>query len=737
MVLAALLTAPSGIAQTGAPVGEALTIPRLSPRPVIDGIVGEEEWLQATPVSLAWEVRPGHLVAAVVDTTCLLGYDERALYVGCRAYDPDAAAIRAHLADRDSAVRDDYIGIMLDTFNDQRRAFGFFVNPLGVQMDLVRNDAGVDDPVDSSWDTIWSSAGRITADGYQVEFALPFTSLRFQRTGGSQIWGVYLERGHPRSVYREFGSVAIDRDRNCFVCQFAMMTGFEEAEPGRNLELTPTITGSKTEARDGFPNGPLRALDEKVELGVTALWGVTPNLTLAGAVNPDFSQVEADEAQLEVNRRFALFFEEKRPFFLEGADFFDTFFDAVHTRTVVDPDWGAKLSGKEGRSAVGAFVAEDAVTTILIPGSQRSFLTSLDRSSIDAVARYRGDVGAGSALGVLLTGRRGEDYSSTLAGFDGFLRITASHSLQVQVLGSETEYPDELAARFGQPEGAFDGMAYRIRLEHDSRDLFWTIRYDDVGEGFRADMGFMPQVGYRQYGVGGQRSWWGDDQEWYTRLFFGASLGREEDQRGELLYEGGELWTGFNGPLQSRLRYELSVRTRGFMVVEFDEAVHHLEFEIRPSAAFDFDLEARYGDDIDFERVRPGVGLRVAPWMTVRLGRRLQLGLSHELERFDVNGERLYEVNLSELRAVYQFTTRAFVRAILQYEELERDPELYDRVVTENRKKLFTQMLFSYKINPRTVLFFGYSDNHLGTEAFDLAQLDRTVFLKVGYAFVF
>jgi hypothetical protein len=736
-VFVSVVIAASAAAQPLGMPEEVRHVPYLTGEIDVDGVIQEPAWRDALAVTLDWEVRPGHNLPAIVATECFITYDSRAVYVACRAFDPNPEAIRAHLTDRDDAWRDDYIGVLLDTFNDERRAFGFYVNPLGVQMDIIRNDSGTGDEFDPSWDAIWWSEGRITPDGYEIELAIPFTSLRFQRSEGPQTWGVYLYREYPRNIRREFGSIRIDRNRNCLLCQADKMSGFEEAHPGRNLELNPTLTGTRTEVRKAFPDGDFEVEDEDIEIGLTALWGVTPNLTLAGTLNPDFSQVEADAAKLDVNRRFAIFFEEKRPFFLEGTDFFDTFFDAVHTRTVVAPDWGVKLTGKERRSAVGAFVAEDSITNILIPGSERSFLQTIDGGSTDAVARYRRDVGSGSAVGVLFTGRRGEDYASLLGGFDAFFRISDRKSLQLQVLSSETEYPDEVAAFYGQPLGSFGDLAYRARLQHESRDLYWTLRYEDVGDDFRADLGFMPQVGYRQYGVGGQRSWWGDHGEWYTRVFLGASWGREENQRGGLLYDGAELWTGFYGPLQSWVRYEVSVRSRGYEGVEFDETTHHLRFQIRPSGAFDFDLVLRYADDIDYEHVRPGTELRFNPWMTLRLGRHLKLFASHELERLDVAGGRLYEVALSELRAVYQFSTRTFVRAILQYEDLKRDPALYDRPVSSHREKLFTQLLFSYTINPKTVLFAGYSDNYLGAGAVDLTQLDRTVFLKLGYAWVF
>jgi hypothetical protein len=739
VALGVVVAAPCVAQPPGVP-DEVLTVPRLSTPIKIDGTVTEAEWEGVPPVPLPWEVSPGHNLPAIVDTECRIAYDAKAVYLGCVAHDPDPAAIRAHLTDRDKAWRDDYIGLMLDTFNDERRAFGFYVNPLGVQIDVIRNDVSGSNEywkdLDSSWDAIWASKGRITDQGYEIEMAIPFTSLRFQRGNGAQTWGMLIYRNYPRSVRRQFGNAPVDRGRNCVVCQAAKITGFEGATPGKNLELNPTLTARRIDDREQIPDGGFRVREEGGELGLTALWGITPNLTFAGAINPDFSHVEADAAKLDVNRQFAIFFEEKRPFFLEGSDFFETQFDTVHTRNVVDPEWGAKLTGKEGRGAIGAFVAEDAVTNVLIPGSERSFLVPLDGNSLDAVARYRRDLGAASTLGVLYTGREGDDYSNHMAGIDGLFRFSTRDSIKVQILGSQTEYPDDVAAWFGQPQGSFDDLAYRLGYSYQSRDLSWGLQYEDVGESFRADMGFMPQVDYRQYGGGFNRNWWGKPQQWHTSIYLGGRFGKTEKQDGELLYRGGRLWAGFQGPLQTDVMYEVSVRKRGFAGEQFDQTAHDVFFQIRPSGVFDFYTRVRWGDDIDYAHVRPGTKLNVSTWSTLRIGRHLQLIFSHEYEQLDVDLGRLFDVNLSELKVVYQFSARTFVRAILQYEELRRDPELYEHEVAPNREDLFTQLLFSYKINPKTVLFLGYSDNHLGTESVDLTQLNRTAFLKVGYAWV-
>src|SRR5215210_3993296 len=363
-VCCALLAFASPLVVWGAQEGGAN--PPRSERPVhrieraaseikVDGVLDEAAWQTAAVVALKYETRPGENTPPPVATETLVTYDDGHIYVAFRAHDPDPSAIRAHLSDRDDAFSDDFVGIVLDTFNDERRAFEFFVNPLGVQMDMFIDDVSGNE--DASWDTIWSSAGKITADGYAVEIAIPLSSLRFPRTEGEQTWGFDALRFYPRSQTARISSHPLDRNVNCYLCQASKMSGFSGITPGRNVELAPTVTSARTDQRQDLPSGPFDEGKLESDLGLTAKWGITPNLTLNAALNPDFSQVEADAAQLDVNTQFALFFPEKRPFFLEGADFFATPFDVVFPRNVADPSWGLKLTGKEGKNAVGVFAA--------------------------------------------------------------------------------------------------------------------------------------------------------------------------------------------------------------------------------------------------------------------------------------------------------------------------------------------------------------------------------------------
>ncbi len=701
----------------------------------VDGVLDEAAWDRALTVRLEYETRPGENTDPPVETECLVTYDDERFYVAFRAFDPDPGAIRAHLQDRDTIFGDDLVGFKLDPFDDQRRAFQFFVNALGVQFDSLEDE--VSGSEDHSWDVIWSSLGRITEHGYVVEIAVPFHQLRFPKGKGVQTWGFDAVRFYPRSQTHRIALQPVDRDISCQLCQMSKVRGLEEITPGRNLELVPTVTSGRTDRRDDFPDGPLEEGSVDSEIGFTGRWGMTPNLTLNVALNPDFSQVEADSAQLEVNNRFALFFPEKRPFFLEGADFFSTPLDVVFTRTVADPTWGAKLTGKQGPHAMGVFVARDELTNLIFPGSTGSDGTSLDIESTDAVLRYRRDIGDSSALGVLLTSREGDGYSNQVAGVDGLWRLGESDSIRFQSLTSRTEYPLEVALEFDQPGGSFGGRAHRIHYGHDAREWDWWARYVDVGGDFRADLGFMPRGDFTHLAGGLSRTWWGDDKDWFSEIRLGGDWDLTEDQSGQLLEEEVEFNLEIVGPMQSRLWLELGSRDQFFDGVTFDSLNSYSTwFEVRPSGRFWFGMFTGYGDAVDFANTRPGTRLFWEPGIRLNLGLRLRLDLDHDLQRFEVDEGKLFEANLTQLRLVYQINVRTFVRTIFQYRDVERNPDLYVDEVDARTERLFSQFLFSYKLNPQTVLFVGYADNREGDQLVDLTERNRTLFFKFGYAFV-
>jgi hypothetical protein len=730
-LLAALLALPLSSASENA---VPYVIPRSGLPIKIDGKITEEAWKGALRLTIDYEFQPGNNTPAPVKTECLLLYDNKNFYAAFRALDPDPSAIRAHLTDRDNAWNDDNIGIWLDTFNDGNRAFFFSVNPFGIQGDEMFSNGG--DSEDATWDAIWSSAGQMTADGYTVELAIPFEALQFHRGGSELTWGVLLYRNYPRNLRHQIVSAPLDRNQSCFICQSPKITGLAGVKPGRSIELDPTLTAQRSDERTDFPDGPLEKAESKADVGISGKWAFTPNLTLSGTLNPDFSQVEADAMQFRINTQFALYYNEKRPFFLEGRDFFSTPFEAVYTRTVADPQWGLKLSGKENKQAIALFVAHDRLTNLLIPGSQDSASTSLDQPAWAGVLRYRLDVGRSSTVGVLATGREGDDYSNRLVGLDARLRLFKSGTLVLQYLGSSTRYPQAMAVEFGQEKDAFSGRAMQIEYRHSKRTWYAEAGYEDLSPGFRADLGFIPQVDYREWHIEGGLIHWGKEKEFFSTLETGFELRQSDDYSGNLLQRRLEIYANANGPMQSQLFFEGALQRQTFRGATFDMFSTWTSFVLRPSGSLNIFLDLGLGDQIDYDNVRPGKSFQLQPQVSLSLGRHLKLVLGHSLNRLQVAGGRLFFAKLSSTQVIYQFNSRAFFRGIAYYMDVKRDPALYLETVEAREKTLSTQFLFSYKLNPRTVLFLGYTDDALGGDAFGLTRSGRTFFAKVGYALV-
>jgi hypothetical protein len=713
------------------------TVTRAASAVKADGMLDDEAWSTARVIPIAYEWTPGDNVAPPVRTDFLVTYDRQNLYLAFRAFDPRPSEIRAHLMDRDAIdtfVQDDHVTILIDTFNDERRAYQFRVNALGVQADAVNSE--VDGVEDWSWDAIWSSAGRITAEGFVVEMVIPFREMRFP--GGDQpaTFGISAERSYPRSVRHRMSSNPRDRDRTCNFCQMNKVSGFQGMAAGRNVEIDPTVAGHRTDVRDDSPTGAMTNGKAKGEVGVTARWGVTAGTTITGTVNPDFSQVEADVAQLDVNTRFALFYPEKRPFFLEGTDYFQTLEQAVFTRTVADPSAGVKTVGKQGRNTFGVFVTRDRINNLLLPSNQSSDFASEDREVTGTVARYRRDLGEQATFGVLVTGREAGPYFNRVVGPDASFRVGRSETFTLQYLRSETQYSAETARAHGQHTSAFGGNSLRVNYDHFARNWFWGAGYTDRDADFRADSGFVPRVDVRQANGYVQRRFWGTGNGWYTTFDLGLQGTRTADHDGQLTDDGATFTARYQGPMQSIVLGMLSRQSERYAGAMFDETVAGVNASLKPSGAFALQFNTRFGDAVDYTNHQPATVVGLTPGVEWKVGAPLNLQLTHSYERLAVPSGWLYTANLLQFRVVWHFNRQTFVRAILQYTDVSRDPSRYVTPTSPKSTKLFSQFLFSYKLNPQTVLLAGYSDNYQGGRSVSLTQTNRTLFLKVGYAWL-
>ncbi|HYP53823.1 MAG TPA: DUF5916 domain-containing protein, partial [Pyrinomonadaceae bacterium] len=490
---------------------------RFDKPPTIDGKLDEDVWKQAAVFRDFIQNRPGDLLPPSKQTEVLMGYDSRHLYIAFRAFDePDK--VRSTVAKRDAVFDDDWVGVVLDTFNDRRRAYELFFNPLGVQADAILTE-GVNE--DLSVDIVMESKGSLTPEGYVVEVAVPFKSLRYV-AGKDKFWGIHLIRAIKRFNDERSSWMPLSRDISGYLIQAGRINGLEGLSNERTLEVIPSIALSQTGRRINrpVPGAPPSAalspdgrfLNKPIEFdpGVSVKFGITPQMTLDFTYNPDFAQVEADATVVTANQRFPIFFEEKRPFFLEGKEIFETLISAVHTRTIVDPDYAAKLTGKQGRNTFGllvasddnpGFLSDDELTFLgetenrfdLSPDDQSrrdSLLKIFERNATVGILRLKRDVGKENHVGFLGTTYNFVDRYNHVGGFDTRFRLNKTTTFIAQVMGSVTHQPFFYAEEGGTFDRRETGMVYGAFLNMNGRN--WGYELGSVGRSrfFRAHLGF-------------------------------------------------------------------------------------------------------------------------------------------------------------------------------------------------------------------------------------------------------
>ena len=490
-------------------------LPKFDKKPVIDGKLDDAVWQNATVLKDFYQIDPGDNTPPLKPTEVLLGYDAKFFYIAFRCFDePDK--VRATIAKRDNIFSDDYVGFFLDTFNDQRKAFEAFFNPLGIQADGVLTEGRGED---FSVDWVMESKGLVNQEGYVVEVAIPFKSLRYA-VGKDKLWGAHFFRRIKRNNNELDSWMPFSRSNSSNLAQEGHLSGLEGISTERQLELIPSLTVSQTGRSVRSLNPPIgvpdpgRIVNQPIELepGLTAKFGITPTSTLDLALNPDFAQVEADQIVVTTNQRFPIFFPEKRPFFLEGIDIFQTPILAVHTRTIVDPDVAIKFSGKEGRNTYGIMVASDNGPGNLSLDDRGALNNCLDRRLINpavvcnnerfvdknayiGVLRLKRDIGKGdSTIGLLATTYNFIEKHNQLGGFDGRFRINKQTTFDIQLLGTTSRNffydpeKDETRYRTG------NGFAYTTQYDVSGRNWGWQLYGEGFTEDYRADVGFFGRV---------------------------------------------------------------------------------------------------------------------------------------------------------------------------------------------------------------------------------------------------
>ncbi|MEE8576904.1 MAG: DUF5916 domain-containing protein [candidate division Zixibacteria bacterium] len=744
----------------------AMSVPRLSGEIKIDGNSDDSGWKSAALANNFAETNPGDNIAPPVKTEVLVCYDQDNFYMLFKAFD-DPEKVRATMTDRDNMFQDDYIGIIFDTYGDLAWAYELFINPYGIQGDLRWNHGNED----GRFDIVWQSEGSITDDGWQVEVAIPFKSLRFPDSE-TQTWRVNFWRNHPRDSRRRYSWVAIDRDNPCWLCNFGTLTGIENVSPGGSLELLPamvaTQSGEYTFPEDKAPYFSNNNAD--AELSLSTKYAVASDLTAEVTLNPDFSQIASDATQINVNSTFALYFPERRPFFQAGSDLFNMPTNIFYPRTINNPQVAGKLYGRLGRTSVAFISAWDENTVAQLPFQEFSLGVQLDKAIVN-VLRVKHSILDDSYLGMTLTDRRHEGQgpgAGSIYSVDGRLRFLRNINLSFQIAGSHTEelnrpglFDSDLEAEtfdYGKHTIGLDGEkfnGYSLSANIGRQTRLWDVNlgYRANSPTFRAENGFINQTDFRMVDL-------------WTGLFFRqgnhplfdiisprVSIGRKWNFEGMFKDE----W--IRPELYLSMKAQTSV-TLSFLVSQ----EHFRDSLITGIQRYEIDVESRFskvfGIGFDFETghsllrnlVIPalgqtyefGLGVRIRPTDRLTIQpefdfERLTLLDNTDSVAFAVAGktvtpgQELSSTWVLRTNLSYQFTRRLFVRTIIEYYDQDSDYDADDR-----SRGMSVEPLLTYKISPFTIFYIGsghgYTDyNYTGLQK--MRRSSQQFFAKLQYLF--
>ena len=724
---------------------------RTASPPEIDGRLDDSVWETAIHVTDFVQIAPVEGAPGSEDTEVWMAYDSDHLYFAFYAHYSNPGIMRVNRADREEIRGDDRMAVLFDPFLDQQRAYQFEVNGYGVQADSIvnadgstgfsrssssssarrgggggsrgRSSSSVSGQFgirgDDSWNALFDTAGRIVEDGWMAEMRIPFKSLRYpsRPAGVDHRWGFQITRIIRGKSEAQSWS-PISRGVAGQITQFGRLEGLSDLSASRNLEFLPEVTGFRTGSLD-TANGVFADNDPEGAFGLGVKYGITPNLTADFTYNPDFSQIESDRPQVETNQRFALFYPEQRPFFLEGQEIFQTAtpLTLVHTRTIVDPLYGGKLTGKVGQSTVGVLVADDQAPGALLDATDPRGGTAAQT----VIGRARYDLYSESYVGGIMTAREfGDDYNR-VAGLDGRFRLGRNHRVNFLAMGSDT-VDGEM--------GALSGPAIEADFSREGRNLSYSAAYSSIDPEFRTLTGFLPRVDLRQTSGNIGYRWWPESSilTWgpsvsYLRLYDHSGVLQDEQIQGMASFS----FTN-NISFTGMVNHDLE----RFQEVDFKKTGYGF-FSGISSRVFSLFGGYNWGHGILYDEVNPyrgqsvsgNVNFRVQP--TSRLRTELRTVFSSFVDPF--HGAEIYDVKILRGRTTYQFTDRLLLRHILEH-------NTWDLTVGNN-------VLMTYRINAGTVLFLGYDDRFrdgmkIDSVLFPMMAYQRTnraFFGKVSYLF--
>jgi hypothetical protein len=717
----------------------------------IDGRLDEPAWKTAAVAENFAETYPGDQVEPPCRSEALVTYDRNMLYIALLAYD-DPKTIRASMCDRDNIFQDDYFGFMLDTYGDASWGYEFFVNPYGIQGDLRMLANGNEE---IGFDVVWESKGQITDSGYQVEIAIPFTSLRFPNKE-EQAWRINFWRDRQRDVRRKFAWAAIDRDNACFMCQWGMVTGIRNIRPASNLEILPNIIASQASAleSDYDPKSRFVSGNADVQASLNVRYGLTSNSSAEVTVNPDFSQVESDATQIDVNSPWALFYEERRPFFQEGGDLFSSYINTVYTRSISSPQVAAKLTGRFGRYNVAYLLARDDASPIVIPLAEQTAIWGNGKSTSNIV-RVKRTFGDESFIGGFITDRRlDHGGSGSVVGGDARIRLIPHILLGFQALASRTVEPNDTGITSGAAGTTFEngrhtvafdgerfwGHAATAILQRDGRTWSGNVQYTEYSPTFRVDNGFLERNDIRQVEMWNGLTFRPNGkwmQTWQPSLDIARVWNFDGIHRDGWVLP--QLQFGLRGQTTLNLNYLWSQEL--YRSVYFPGIRRgSIAVDTRPSGNVGLGGQYTAGHSIarSYSLLLPVLGRETIGTLygdfrpTVRLA--LEPSFKYTKMLYPDRDQKIYEVYIFRTRLSYQFSREWFLRLVVEYTDYN---EFSERDSAYHKDGYLTvEPLLSFKMNPFTIFYIGSTHGYWDhAEMGYFTRSSQRFFAKLQYLF--
>lgn len=728
---------PAAFAQTNAnpPLPGATIplskIPRVTHAPRIeDFLEGRAREAEFTVTDFRQHI-PGDGDPASESTTAYLSYDQKNLYVVFDCKDA-SGNVRAHLSKREDLDQDDGVGVFLDTFHDKHRAYYYFSNPLGIQEDAIYTEG---QGFDTSFDTVWNTEGRLTKDGYIVWISIPFKSLRFSHEP-QQTWGVALYRVILKKSEYDYWPFVTQRVQG-LAQQFAPVGGLENVSPGRNIQFIPYgLLASNhflNQPTDGTSPGYNNIFEHRA--GLDAKFVAKDALTFDVTLNPDFSQVESDDPQVTVNQRFAVFFPEKRPFFIENAGFFMTPVDLFFSRQIQNPQFGARMTGKVGQWTLGALAIDDRE-----PGQDQT--APFDTRAMDGVVRVAREFGKQSYIGAFASSRDFADTSNRVVSLDARLKFGTNWVSDFQATHSWTRQDvrlPQLCQQFNAPTGSEtaasqQGNSLYADLSYTGRHFVMATNYSDYSPGFCTELGFIPRVDIRQQTASAGYYW----RPVKSKIIdYGPSASEliDWDHNGVL-----QDWQAAIGFEIDWTRQTTFIISRGeayelFANIPFRKHSTAIQFSSAPYKWLSFTGRYTTGTGENFfpaGTLAPFLGNvnRVNVGFTLRPSARFRLDETAIYNRLGTRegstpagfdpGHPIFNNYLIRTKVNYQFTKELSLRMIMDYDatlantnllDLQRNLGSYDGGPIQPPKNLVPDFLLTYLVHPGTALYVGYSNS--------------------------